>query len=101
MRTQATTYGRGGCHSELDANPYSSPAKTGRLTVQAIEAIDTLLVLNTRKKNKMKRKAIGMGIIPMAAPAPVATPLPPLPRRKMEKSCPRTEAKATKTVTMG
>ncbi len=68
-------YGRGS---------WKTTASTGRRTVQLSDAIDTTLTPKSSTKYTPIRLTPLMGIMPMAAPAPVATPLPPLPRRKME-----------------
>ena len=52
--------------------------------VQMIDATETIRVVNSSTTNSATTMAMGMGIMARAAPAPVATPLPPLPRRKIE-----------------
>ena len=51
---------------------------------QVMEAFDPTEVPKRITPIRTQRMSMGSGIIPVAAPAPVATPLPPFPRRKIE-----------------
>jgi hypothetical protein len=72
--------------------PRSEPrnhAATGRVTDDRIEPSDTILHTRTVARNTASAAPNAAGARTRNTPAPVATPLPPRPRRNGVKLCPR------------
>ena len=72
-----------------------------RVKLATSDANETSDVLNRMMANTPTTSAAVTGISANSTPAPVATPLPPLPRRNMDQLCPAITAKATTTVAVG